>query len=38
MEMFKAEITDDPDTVKIALEIANECIDVTGEMKLANFF
>lgn len=31
IEMVKTEITDDPETVRIATEISNDCAEVTGK-------
>lgn len=37
IEMVKREISDDPETVRIATEIANECAEVTSKKKSASF-
>lgn len=38
IEMVKAEISDDPNTVKIATEISNECAEVTGKKEFKSPF
>lgn len=38
IETVKSEISDDPDSLKLASEIVGECVDVTGKMKSASFF
>lgn len=37
-EMSRTYITDDPETLRLSTEIANECADATGKKKSAKYF